>query len=98
MPDSLLTAVWVSPRATSFAVTVAPTMAPPLGSVTVPVIDAVTSCPHAAFALQSSATSVIKTSPNPKDCFVLILIPPIRGRRFSGALSPRLNLLLGNQH
>ncbi len=39
-------------------------------------------------ALSSSATSVMTTNSNPKDCIFRILIPPIRGGRFSDALSP----------
>src|SRR5882724_3139071 len=75
------------PRSASFAVTLAPTIGAPLGSETVPVIVAVTSCPHAGFAVHStSVTSARKTRPNPKDCIFLMLIPPIRSRRPSNGL------------
>src|SRR6266446_5502567 len=86
MPASLVCPVHTVPRSVSLAVTVAPTTAAPLGSVTVPVIDAVTSCPHAGFAVHSSATSARKTRPNPKDCIFLMLIPPIRSRQPSNGL------------
>src|SRR5260370_268749 len=59
----------------------APTMGAPLGSVTAPVMPAVTSCPHARCAPQVSASNIIITSAIPTDLLFFIANPPIREPR-----------------
>src|SRR5262249_51822578 len=54
-PDSLVFAVQMVPRSVSPAVTFAPLIGAPLGSVTVPTIAAVTSLLHAGVSQQTCA-------------------------------------------
>src|SRR6516164_6662796 len=74
MPTSLVTAVYGIPRSTDVAVTVAPATAPPLESVIVPVMVAVTSCAKATLPPQITPTSVKQKSANAKDCNFLITL------------------------
>jgi hypothetical protein len=76
MPDSFVSAVYFVPRSTEVAVTVAPAIAAPLESVTVPVIVAVTSCAKVASAPKSTKIKV--TQYNATYCNFLITILPLR--------------------
>src|SRR5690242_779818 len=60
MPSSFVTVGHVVPRSVSVAVTLAPTIAAPDGSVTRPVIPAVTACDQLAIGASSSNDITVK--------------------------------------
>jgi hypothetical protein len=74
----LVSAVYFVPRSTELAVTVAPAIAAPLVSVTVPVIVAVTSCAKVAFESQSRKTKVAQHNANATYLNFLITVLPLR--------------------
>src|SRR5690349_19975105 len=81
MPNASVVALNECPSSTDCVVTVAPATAPPLGPTTVPVIVAVTSCPHAAFAPTTNTATAANPIPRPQINFLFIFIPPVGGCR-----------------
>src|SRR5215469_959472 len=75
-PDSFVFAVQTVPRSVSVAVTVAPLIGAPDGSVTVPTMAAVTSCPFAGDVKESNPARTRRQRVNESARF--ITEPPTR--------------------